>query len=873
MLRALFDAAAAGRTILAPTNELAAALSDAVERLHLAAGHEVWPTPRIRDFAGWLRDLHAQRQGADAVLPRVLSEIEERELWRAVVMDSESGRALLEPAGAARAARRARRALIEYGIPARALADFPTEESLALSEWSRSFEERCRELHCIDADRLLESTPHAGHDLAWIESPGWRPVAHAWLEAHGGAILAPEAGARGTGAQRFQAASPEAELAAMAEWARDGLRTRSDFRAWLCIPDLHLRRADVQDAFDAVLAPERFSLSPRELSAPYALAGGMPLDGYAPVRAALNCLAATAGPVTVQAFSELLRMPEMQATPADAALAARLDVDLRARGRDVATLEEWLRLADERTRELPAAAVLAVRRLQAVLREVCSARRSLPLSGWVSVWVRAFDAGPWAERGRWSSAEFQAAERFRELLAALGVADASLGERTATSAAGLLRRAAHDTAFQVQTGIPPIWVSAQLTDPWLSYDGIWVAGCSEERWPPPVDPLPLLPVRLQREYGVVAASADAQLRLAAQLQHRWQARAPVSVFSCADPGDGRTGVPSPLVSHEPLHERPAPQPRPHWLALSLLAPPLETVMDERARRFGDPERTRGVATLKAQSLCAFRGFAETRLRTEALEHPTPGFNARERGEMLHAALEQVWSVLRNSAALQGMPPTQLDALLRDSVAHAIERVCARRDPGLRWRRREALRLRGLLGKWLEAEAVREPFEVERLEADVQQARHGGLVFDVRIDRVDRLADGARVLIDYKSGMAAADWRGERPDNPQLPIYALLRPERLVAVAYGRVNAGDCSFVAETERAGVFKPRGRASALEGLPDFAALMARWAERMERIAAEFAAGHAEVAPTPHACATCHLQPLCRVPTAFGEEADGDE
>ena len=65
---------------------------------------------------------------------------------------------------------------------------------------------------------------------------------------------------------------------------------------------------------------------------------------------------------------------------------------------------------------------------------------------------------------------------------------------------------------------------------------------------------------------------------------------------------------------------------------------------------------------------------------------------------------------------------------------------------------------------------------KQLERGKQVARHADLEFAVSIDRVDRLADGARVLIDYKTGNAAADWRGERPDNPQLPIYALLHPE-------------------------------------------------------------------------------------------------
>jgi hypothetical protein len=162
--------------------------------------------------------------------------------------------------------------------------------------------------------------------------------------------------------------------------------------------------------------------------------------------------------------------------------------------------------------------------------------------------------------------------------------------------------------------------------------------------------------------------------------------------------------------------------------------------------------------------------------------------------------------------------------------------------------------------------------VEQLEHGTQTARHAGLEFAVRIDRVDRLADGARVLIDYKTGLATPDWRGERPDNPQLPIYALLHPERLAAVAYGRVNAGDSGFVAESERPGLFKPRGLKTPLEGMPSLAALIEVWSRRIENIAADFAAGRAAVAPTLRACKTCRLHGLCRVPAALEDAAAAD-
>jgi len=130
-----------------------------------------------------------------------------------------------------------------------------------------------------------------------------------------------------------------------------------------------------------------------------------------------------------------------------------------------------------------------------------------------------------------------------------------------------------------------------------------------------------------------------------------------------------------------------------------------------------------------------------------------------------------------------------------------------------------------------------------------------------------------VLIDYKTGAAIADWRGDRPDNPQLPIYALLQPEALVAVAYARVNAADSGFIAEAERRDIFKLGARSSPLEGMPNFAALVGLWAGRVERLAAAFASGRAEVAPTLKACRSCKLQGLCRVPAALEAADDADE
>jgi ATP-dependent helicase/nuclease subunit B len=872
---ALLAAVAAGRTVLAPNAELANALFDAVQRVHRDAGDEVWPTPRVHDYSSWLREQHVQRQLADAVAPRLLSEVEERELWRMVIDTAQIGRDFLDPAGAARAARRARRTLFEYAIPIEVLHAAPSEECTAFLEWNRVFEQRCSALGCISADSLLVGSSLPGGPASpggpgppvgpidWIESPQWRPAARRWLERHG-RVLPPQRQVQAKSSV-VRAPSAAAELAAIADWARVKL-AEDGFRAWICVPDLNRRRAEVVDAFDAALAPQRFALRGDLREAPYAVAGGTPLADYAPVRAGLELLAASVGTVAFVQFSALLRAPELQDTDAEAGGAARLDIALRRRASSDADFAGWLDLADRVAAASQMAPVAAVQRLRAAHQMLSQLQGARLLSEWVAVWMGALQVGPWAFSRRWSSIEYQAAKAFRELLAGLGLGDAVFGRQSRDSAQRILARAARETAFQVQTGVPAIWVSGQLLDPWLDYAGLWVSGCNDEQWPPPVAPIALLPVGVQRQYGVIPASAESQLALAIDLQSRWQRRANQCVFSLSDSGESNSSMPSPLLPKIAPADW-AATPQPHWRKMLERAPPLESFWDEQAPPHARNERTRGVATLRAQSRCAFRGFAETRLDAQPLEQPVPGFNERERGELVHHALQHVWTALGDSNALHRVDADAELSLIDAAAARAIESVRQRRDPGRRWRLREEVRLRNLLTKWLQFERLRAPFIIEALEGRDQIARFGGLDFRVRIDRIDRLPDGARILIDYKTGAADADWRGERPDNPQLPIYALLSPQALVAVAYAKVNAAESSFVAESERGEIF-PRTRQSELEGMATFAELTQVWSRRIERIAGEFAAGRAEVAPTIKACQSCKLQGLCRVPAALEEE-----
>ncbi len=854
--------------MLAPDRELAAAVFDAVERHHLGAGREAWPTPRVRDYGSWLREHHARRVAGGAARLRCLQEVEERLLWREIVVAEAREAGMQDPEGAAAAARRARRTIREYGIPLAALAGYGGEESTRLVGWIELFDRRCREIGCVVPEDLQGGFAELPEPVLWLDSPAWRPIARQWLQSQASAPIAAPAVPRRS-ARLCRAPAPSAELAGAAAWARERLAQDPDFRGWICIPDLPSRRGEAADAFDAELAPQRLRLRGAEGVAAYALAGGTPLAGFPHVAAALELVELSIGPVEFPRFSALLRSPGLQGSAADAAAAALLDVQVREAAPDELRLGAWIGLATHCSERAERPPCTALRRLAAALEFLDAARGAAPMSRWAAQWMRAFERAPWADRGGWTSAEFQSVERFGELLAALAAADALIGSTSAAGAARLLAAAARDTAFQPQTGIPPVWVTASLHDPWIAYDGLWIAGMSADRWPAPVSPVPLVPIALQRRHGVAGASAHAQLLAAADLGGRWALRSAQCVFSVADRSEAHAIAASALLPPG-LESLEPPAPRPLWRALYAAGPELVPALERDAPPLAADERTRGVATLRAQSRCPFRGFAESRLRCEPLDRPAPGFDARERGILLHAALEHIWRELGGRAALLALAPAALAELIAAGVAAGIERAAARRNPGARWRRRELERTLRLLARWLELESQRSDFVVERIEQGAQVARLAGLEFSCRLDRVDRLADGGRVLIDYKTGSTSPDWRGERPDNPQLPLYAPLAGEGLVAVAYAQVNAANCRFVQESERDGVLSPAQRRSELEGEPDFAHLMALWTGRLERIAAGFRAGFAAVDPAPRACDSCSLQALCRIETAREQIAD---
>lgn len=174
------------------------------------------------------------------------------------------------------------------------------------------------------------------------------------------------------------------------------------------------------------------------------------------------------------------------------------------------------------------------------------------------------------------------------------------------------------------------------------------------------------------------------------------------------------------------------------------------------------------------------------------------------------------------------------------------------------------RLHRLLSRWLDVELERGPFTVQKRE-ERSVIPIGPLRLKVQPDRVDEV-EGGIVLVDYKTGYGAhpSSWLGDRPDDPQLPLYALLtEPGRLQAMLFARVRPGS-----EMEWRGLAANRTvlPLKKQQKLADLELRRQDWQTVLTILAHDFASGRAEVNPKSFAlnCTNCAQRLLCRVDPA---------
>ena len=257
----------------------------------------------------------------------------------------------------------------------------------------------------------------------------------------------------------------------------------------------------------------------------------------------------------------------------------------------------------------------------------------------------------------------------------------------------------------------------------------------------------------------------------------------------------------------------------------------------------------GTRVLADQAACPFRAFARWRLGARSLEAPAERLDAAGRGKLLHALMSALWGELKESAALQ----KDFEPAIARAAAAAVKALALEG----RFAELERARLARLAREWLEVEGSRKPFQVASIE-EKRKIEIAGLEFSGRIDRMDRTAEGGNVLIDYKTGRASPkEWEPPRPDDPQLPIYAVSAKEEITGVAFASLKPGKLRYM------GFSRDKNALPGVQQAKDWKAVLRGWKKETEALGAAFAKGDARVDPKKslQTCRYCDLQTLCRV------------
>ena len=273
-------------------------------------------------------------------------------------------------------------------------------------------------------------------------------------------------------------------------------------------------------------------------------------------------------------------------------------------------------------------------------------------------------------------------------------------------------------------------------------------------------------------------------------------------------------------------------------------------------------------------------YYQYRLGARALKAPLDGLEPTERGTLVHAVLELCWrdpALSEGQTALQALAPQVLETLVLQAADAALQRFAEQRHEPLSpaFLALERERLAKLALAWLAVEAARpQPFRVSACEQphvlDIE-----GVEIRLVLDRIDALADGRLVLLDYKTGQKPdfRNWAKMRLREPQLPVYAALclTEGDVAAVCFAMVRTEEHGFsgiAAEADLlhgvSGLDDKKGRGIfSLELFPHWPALLEHWKRCTEEIVRELKAGEAAVKfDDEKLLAYCEVLPLLRLP-----------
>lgn len=724
-----------------------------------------------------------------------------------------------------------------YFIDISTLPDFYANPSSLLIKWISEFEKFKTENNCIDTTDLfssvyksLESNIKIGNYYAY----GFKqrtPEQNKLFE-----ILECQSLNSRSLENNIQALSfidQETELESIAKWAKEVSLKNPNSQIGVVIPNLsqlqHLVKSTFDQEFDASLLETHHK--------PYNISLGMSLCQYPLIQHLLSIVKISSqiikGNIELEMLMKTVTSPYINGALNESNSRALLVNRILGLGCEEATTQKVLKLM----KDCP------------VLIQIVNALRSLKIDKKIaledsldSINLLLLTWGVTSDRSL-SSSEYQLFEKYQNESLILNRLSNFYKKVSLFDAIKILNTHLNSVIFQPKSGTANIHILGALEAEGLYFDHAWVSSMTSNFIPGKIKMPLFIPQKTSIEYKLpnsnfLLVTEDAKVTLKALNN-----LSPETTYSYAKLMQNREELPSPYIDFK------------DYLEVSFIknsSRELIYIDDYKAPKIQELTIKKGVKTLQNQMSCAFRGFAG-RLDIDDFEAPHIGLSRLQQGNLIHKILETFFNEIKSGASLLKLTELELDNLIEKHTESATQNL-----PKSNFKLNEKIRLVKIIRQHIDLEKQRSDFEVIKTES-TSEVNINGLKFSTRIDRMDRLANGDSLIIDYKTGkdVKVSQMTGDPIDQAQLPIYAVTNS--VDGVAFATINSNDCQFKAITKNKSELPLTKQA--INRMPEWDKQITEWTSILNSASKQFQNGIASVLPVKNACDYCDYDLLCRV------------
>ena len=618
------------------------------------------------------------------------------------------------------------------------------------------------------------------------------PLQQRVLEAATSDIIPIEVMGESASISKYECPEPKVELEIAAKWAAQQLLNDPNQRIGLIIPDLNNRVSETARLINEALAANNCSTAVN-------ISAGVKLSETPLLQSALSLLEMTEYKLPMAHWLGIVNSPYWHFNHLPIQFKVDCELQLRETKKYDLSLDKFTQIIRAQQSKLDdpdsiQPKLQSLYDVQQLIRQTAKAKKTF--AQWAEFFKQFTAQLGWPGLKQPNSLQYQQIQYWEKLLGFFSELDNLAIEISNSRALRYLQKLANEHLFHPQTGDAPLQVLGLLEAVGLQFDQLWITGMHSDNFPASGSINPVLSASYQRQHKMPFSVPEKELNIAKNLLSNFAINSN-QLYVSYPITDGKTPLEqSPLICHyeqQNLHTIVGDMALHNWLD----QPYSCDINIDAGHPYSAPKEPirGGSSILKNQSTCPFNAFAIHRLWAKEFEQPAIGLEAIDRGSIVHEILYRLWNQWQSSKVFLALNKQQLN----DQLSTTIDTVLieqATKNPillGDNFKQLEKQRLCKLIHQWLEIERQRPPFEVKETEQK-KQLSLGELSISLIMDRLDTVEDET-LVIDYKTGSVKSDvWLGDRPEDPQLPLYILASNPQPQGCAFASLKGNEQKFI-------------------------------------------------------------------------------